>query len=206
MAIRDEIRHQAALAGQVVESHAQKPIPSAQVQVVAAPAGFMAMLALGQKQYGAAWDSLPARPDRALTALDGHFHFLDLPDGDYTIAASLPAGGSRYGTVQGTATVKRDGAGNLKPAILSMAVPSTTVQGKVTKQSGGDPIGMAAIQVQGSGETAYTVADGTFRLLAIEKGSRTINASAPGFQPSSQVVVLANAGDTQVLNFVLTAA
>jgi len=166
----------------------------------------MAMLALRQRQYGSAWDSLSARPDRALTALDGHFHFLDLPDGDYTIVASLPAVGSRYGSVQGTATVKRDGAGNLKPVILSLALPSTTVQGKITKQTGGDPIAMAAILVQGSGETAYTAVDGTFRLLAIEKGSRTINASAPGFQASSQVVVLANAGDTQVLNFALAAA
>ena len=206
MAIRDEIRHQAALAGQVIESHAQKPISGAQVQVLAAPAGFMTMLTWRQKQYGSAWDALPARPDRALTALDGHFHFLDLPDGDYTIAASLPAGGSRYGSFQATATVQRDGAGNLKPAILSMAVPATALQGKVTKQAGGDPIAAAAIRVQGSGETAYTAADGTFRLLAIEIGSRTINASAPGFQAFSQVVVLAQAGDTQVLNFVLTAA
>ena len=206
MAIRIEVRHQAALAGQVVESHAQQPIAGAQVQVVSAPAGFMAMLALRQKQYGTAWDSLASRPDRTLAAPDGHFHFLDLPDGDYTLAASLPAGGSRYGSVQGTATVKRDGSGNLKPVILSLAVSSTTVQGKVTKQAGGDPIPVAAIRVQGSGETVYTVADGTFRLLAIEKGSRTINASAPGFQASSQVVVLANAGDTEVLNFALTAA
>ena len=205
MALRDEIRHQAALAGRVIEASAKQPIQGARVQLIAAPAGFMTLLALRQKQFGGAWDSMDVRPDRTTTAPDGHFHFLDLPDGDYTLTALLPSGGTRYGTVQVNSTVKRDSAGNLKPVIFDLALPSTNLQGKVTAQTGGGPVELAAVRVQGSGETTYTSADGTFRIVALEKGSRTVSVSAAGFQTASQVVVFAQPGDAQVLNFVLTA-
>jgi hypothetical protein len=43
--------------------------------------------------------ALAKRLDRTSTATDGYFHFLDLPDGDYTLIASLPGVGIRYGVL-----------------------------------------------------------------------------------------------------------
>jgi hypothetical protein len=47
------------------------------------------------------------RPDCTHTAADGLFFFIDLPDGDYTLAASLAGMRRRYGQGQATATVSR---------------------------------------------------------------------------------------------------
>ena len=50
----------------------------------------------------------------ARTGADGHFHFLDLPDGQYTLTASLPGSGLRDQTAQVEATAFRDVEGNIK--------------------------------------------------------------------------------------------
>ena len=48
------------------------------------------------------------------TGADGHFHFLDLPDGQYTLTASLPSSGLRDQTAQMEATAFHDVEGNIK--------------------------------------------------------------------------------------------
>ena len=48
------------------------------------------------------------------TGVDGHFHFLDLPNGRYTLTASLPGSGLRDQTAQVEATAFRDVEGNIK--------------------------------------------------------------------------------------------
>lgn len=48
------------------------------------------------------------------TKVDGHFHFLDLPNGRYTLTALLPGSGLRDQTAQMEATAFRDVEGNIK--------------------------------------------------------------------------------------------
>ena len=98
------------------------------------------------------------RPDRTRTAVDGHFHFLDLPDGMYTCTATLPGAGSRYGTVQAGATVLRDAAGNLPMATANLALPPTTLKGQIADQDTADPVFMAEVRVSGA-STHYLTGD-----------------------------------------------
>jgi hypothetical protein len=137
------------------------------------------------------------RPDRTRTASDGHFHFLDLPDGQYTLTASLPGAGSRYGTAQVEATVSRDAEGNISMVTADIALPPTTIRGRVVDQDN-NPVGMAEVRVVGSGERTFSNADieapteiqGQYRLTGLEAGKRTVLVSARGYTTATQTVQL----------------
>ena len=140
-------RHQVAIAGSVTDTQTGAAIGRARVEITAAPAAFTDWLAIRAKQYEEHWETMDERPDRTRTAADGHFHFLDLPDGDYTLTASLPGSGSRYGTTQGQATVSRDDPDDkdkITMATVDIGLQSTTLKGQITDQATGDPVVMAA--------------------------------------------------------------
>ena len=146
------------------------------------------------------------RPDRTRTAADGHFHFLDLPDGNYAVTASLPEAGSRYGTAEvKNLPVSRDGEGRIAWAWTEVKLPPTTISGKVTNQSA-SPVKLAVVRVKGSGENAFTDDTGEYRLTALEIGKRTVSASAPGFKAAPKVVQLGEAGKKQAVDIVMTPA
>jgi hypothetical protein len=149
---------------------------------------------------------LPQRFDQLSTALDGHFYFLDLPDGKYTLSASQPKLGSRYGKADAkNITVKRDINGTLTPANTSpIQLSPTTIKGQITDEPG-DPIILAEIRVQGSGEVTFSDSNGNYRLAALETSDqkRTVAVKAIGFQPAEKTVLLNKAGSEKTLNFAL---
>jgi hypothetical protein len=146
------------------------------------------------------------RPDQTRTAADGHFHFLDLPDGNYAVTASLPEAGSRYGTTEvKNSPVSRNGDGRIAWAWTDMMVPPTTIGGKVTSQSAA-PVKLASIRVKGSGESTLSDDVGEYRLSALEVGTRTLSVSAPGLKAGSEIVQLDEAGKKQMVDIVMTPA
>ncbi|MCP4514516.1 MAG: carboxypeptidase regulatory-like domain-containing protein, partial [Delftia sp.] len=102
------IRHQAAIAGRVSDAQTGAAIAGSQVVISAGPETFQKGLALKARQYGESWDSLPERPDRAYTAADGYYRFINLPPGDYALTALLPGSGTRYGQAQASVNVSCD--------------------------------------------------------------------------------------------------
>src|SRR5688572_16766537 len=121
------------------------------------------------------------------TAGDGFFCFLDLPAGSHTLTASLPRSGSSYGT--DTAQV----ALGEELATVDLELPATTVKGKVKDQSG-QAVKMAEVRVQGSGESAWSDAQGNYVLSGVEAGARKIAVSARGFQKVSETVAIGQPG------------
>lgn len=196
------IRHQVAIGGRVTDSQTGRSLDRAQVRFTSAPAALADKLSILAKMYGTRWASMLERPDQTWTAADGHFHFLDLPSGAYTLVATLPEAGSRYGTVQTTVTVSRDSSGNVVMATANIQLPPTAVEGKTTRQDA-TPVVMAEVRVKGSGERVFTDSQGQYQLSAVEIGTRTIQVSVQGFRPTSQVVSLTRPGATRTLNFTL---
>lgn len=194
------VRHRAAVAGRLTDAESGKPLAGARVEITAAPPELAARLIVQAEQFGARWAAMEERPDRARTAADGHFHFLDLPAGDYTLTASLPRAGSRYGTESVAVAVT---SGSL--AAADMALPPTTVKGRLTGPGpDNEPVALALVRVRGSGERTYSDAAGDYRLSALEKGERTVVVTARGFAaPPPQTVVLADAGAVATLDLTL---
>ena len=196
-------RHQVAIAGRVTNAQTGQAICGAQVKITAAPLEFTDWLALQAMQYGARWASMAERPDRTQTALDGHFHFMDLPNGSYTLTATLPGSGTRCGTAQVAVVISRDAQGHINLVSTSLALAPTTLKGLVTGQ-GAAPLAMAEVRVKGSGERAFTDGQGRYRLAGLEVGNRTVSVSAQGYQPATKTVSLGQPGTEQALNFGLT--
>jgi hypothetical protein len=108
------------------------------------------------------------RPDRTQTAIDGHFHFLDLPDGDYTLTASLPGTGTCYGAVEKKVQVSRND-NKIKLAAADIALPTTGIKGQITrKDSSQKSVVMAKIQVEGSGESTFSNKEGEYKLIGLQ--------------------------------------
>jgi hypothetical protein len=198
----EEVRHQAAISGGLTNAQTGKAIGGAQVKITAGPLEFTELLARLADQHGNRWATLRKRLDRTHTGTDGHLHFLDLPNGQYTLEASLPGQGSRYGSAQITAQMSRDFDGNINLAVVNPAIQPTTVRGRVINQ-GADPVVMAEARMQDSGEHAFTDSQGNYRLLGMEIGERTIVVSAQGYASLSRRVSINQAGAEHALDFTL---
>ena len=194
-------RHQVALAGQVTDEQTGRAIRGVRVEITSAPSTFQEWLNERKKQYGDRWDSMNEREDRTRTVPDGHFRFIDLPDGQYTLTVSLPGVGSRYSTAQLVVIVTRDDKGNINMAQADIALPPTTIKGKISEQSA-ESVPMAEVRVKGSGERVFSNSKGEYLMAGLEKGKRTVLVSAQGFKVASQTAQL-NTGAVHTLNFTL---
>lgn len=199
-------RHAVAISGRVTDAQTGKAIGGARVEITSAPAAFTAWLALRALPHGSRWATLKERPDRTRTAVDGHFHFMDLPDGDYTLDVTLPDSGSRYGDAQVTATVSRNAEDVILMATANVSLVPTTLKGEITSSDGGDAVVMAEVRVQGSGERTFSGGDGSYLLTSLEAGRRLVSVSAPGYQSVAWQVDIGSAGAVQTLDFVLLSA
>jgi hypothetical protein len=198
-----EVRHQVAIGGRVFDAGSHKPLAGAVVNIVDGPAALKKLLAAKAQQYQSHWDAMAERPDRTRTAADGFFHFLDLPDGPYTLAVAPPGSGNRYAVAQSSTNVSRGKEGQLKAAFLEIGIQVTTVHGKVTGAGQKTGLVMAEIRVKGSGERCFSDSRGQYVLAGVEPGKRTILAAAQGYRPDSKAVTIAKPGELATVNFAL---
>lgn len=203
----ESTRHQVAIYGQISDAETGLTIQDALVEIVQMPETFRNLLALRSQQHGSQWETLEHRPDRKRTAIDGYFYFLDLPDGEYTLTASLRSAGSCYGVAEVKAIVSRDSYGNYVKTAANMTLPPTAIKGKITDLNG-DPIVLAKIQIAGTTDYIFSDSKGNYLFSGLEtsrpplKRTVNINVSARGFQPGSQSAELSQ-GIVQNLNFAL---
>jgi hypothetical protein len=196
------VRHAVAIAGVVTDAQTNLAVAKAQVHITAAPIEFSEWLEIRARQFGERWEKMAERPDRTKTAPDGHFHFLDLPNGSYSLTVSLPGAGSRYGTADIAVEVTRDAEGRINMAAADMALPPTSIKGQITN-SEDDPILLAEVRLIGSNERTFSDEQGRYLLAGVEKGERTVMVAAQGYQAMSQDVVISQQGSETSLDFML---
>ncbi len=192
-------RYQAAIAGRVLDARTQAVVPGVTASITAMPAKFQTILNSRATQFGAAWEAMTARPDLAITASDGVFHFGDLPDGQYTLSFSIPRGDARYGAATATVTVSHATDGTVTTGFVTVNLPPTGAQGQIllyvpppaaNKPSTTAPLPMARVYVRGSNKSAFSDANGQFYLTGADPGQRVLMVSAPGYAPASTTVMI----------------
>lgn len=196
-------RHRVAIAGRALDAGTGKPVADATVSMGKMPAALEKKLAIASLSHGDRWNSLVERPDRTRTKKDGLFYFLDLPDGEYSLSASIPSYGKRYGTEQQSAAVSRDKKGDIKAAFVTLRLQPTAVKGKITGPGHKTGVMLAEVRVKGSGERTFTDAQGQYSVAGIEPGKRVLLVAAQGYRAQSQPVTLGDPGTSQTLNFTL---
>ncbi|HEX7242932.1 MAG TPA: carboxypeptidase regulatory-like domain-containing protein, partial [Longimicrobiaceae bacterium] len=143
---------------------------------------------------------------RAVTAPDGSYHLDELPPGAYTLVASLPGAGGRYGTRSFKVTLKaRTGRGGVTPVCADVALPPTLLQGRVTGP-GGVPVAMAEVSLRGAAQSTRTAADGRWVLAGVEPGARQVRVAARGFKPAARAVSLGDPGAAATVDVELVPA
>jgi Carboxypeptidase regulatory-like domain len=174
-------RHQVAIAGSVSDGETGQAIGKAEVKITASPAAFKRWLEMRALQFGDLSQQQVVWFDRTFgfvqegerfnfltyTALDGQFYFMDLVAGEYEIEVSLPAAGTRYGTATMSATVAIDKTGKISRAKTDIALPPTTIRGRVTdlKKNG---VVMAKVQIMGSENVTFSDREGRYLLPELE--------------------------------------
>jgi hypothetical protein len=203
--------HQVAIAGKVVDPETSLGVAGATVTITAMPATFTKWLSLRALSYQDRWDKLAERPDRTVTAPDGFFRFIDLPDGTYTVTVSAKEGARRFGDTTQSFTVARDATGTIKAPIALIALPATGLRGMLVESTSNDdgttsttPISMACVEVSGTRERAYTDAAGGFYLTDLEPGVRTLTISASGYQTATVTATIVKGDVTEMGSFVIT--
>jgi hypothetical protein len=164
----------------------------------------------GKRRPLTEWDQMLERPDRTQSKPNGLFYFVDLPDGDYSLQVTMPSMGRRFGKVVVPAQVSRDAEGNMKIIardangtiripFVRCALPPTLVKGKVTGPGKESGVALARVRVKGSGERAFTDAEGQYTLAGIEpsKTARTLLVSAQGYREQAEKFMLLEPGSSQ---------
>lgn len=212
------VRHRVTIGGRVVDAATEKPVAAADVTILTMPPAFerwleFAAIAYGKRRprkgskppHSTKWDQMLERPDRTQSRPDGLFYFLDLPDGEYGLQVAMPSLGRRYGQVKVSAKVSRDAAGDPKWLFVRCALPPTLVRGKVTGTGQQTGIPLARVRVKGSGERAFTDAQGQYLVTGIEPGKkRTLLVTAQGYAMKSQDFALLEPGASRKIDFELT--
>ena len=187
-----EARHRLAIAGRVTADG--RPVAAAEVTITKAPEAFELWCQARAVGHGAELGR--DTPDRTETGPDGHFRFLDLPTGGYTLSAALPALGGRYGTAQVSVRVRQSPSA-VVPAEL--ALPATAVEGTVRGQ-GSEPVALAEVRIAGGGPVTRTDLQGRYKFAGIEPGERRIRASALGLEAEERTATV-QAGATSTMDF-----
>ena len=197
----EQTRHQVAIDGLVTDATTGVPLGGVRVEISAAPAAFSTWLAAYALQYGAAWAGLDQRPDRTRSREDGRFYLLDLPDGQYTLTASWPEQGSRYGSAQAQATVVRSTGGTIARSRSTLALPSTTLRGQILGR-GGAPVALAEIRLRGQISVTRSDEQGRYLLSGLEAGRGSVVVAASGYA-TKEVAIESQAGLAQTFDITL---
>lgn len=209
-------RHRVAIAGLVLDGISGKPIGGAHLEITAKPAAYAEKLAW--LKDGRAVEGLEAQsPDAIQTRSDGLFFFLDLPEGSYKLVGFMPKksmstraldlangdpldpfqqkGDKRYGKMQFDAAVSYGPEGFAKFTVLRLE--PTGIKGRVVTSANQAAVLLAEVRIKGSGEKAFTDAEGQYTISGIlpnERRKRTLQVRARGYRDQSIEVMIDKPG------------
>lgn len=198
-----------SIAGEITDSNTGKPIKDVIVVLNKYPSAFKSLLELKSKQYNKEWKNMGMRPDRTVTDSIGHFHFMDLPAGKYTIGAMAGLRTKRYSEGEIEVDVNDFSDENFKYSKADIKLQSTSVKGVITDKSTDEPVVFAEVSIKGSNETSISNIKGEYLLNALEtvpNKPRGLRVTAKGYKTVSKKVSLTEPGTLKKVSFSLEPA
>lgn len=138
---------------------------------------------------------------RQVNPATGFIKVDSVPAGQYTVQVTAPG----YDAYAGVAIVEAGGIAQMNVFLKRTKPTECVVVGRVVDAETGMPIGNAVItfpQTAGMGVLNVEAQAGSFKAERVPPGTHTIQASAPGYQPSSQMLTL-KAGESYTVEFKL---
>lgn len=133
------------------------------------------------------------------TTLSGAFSILAIAPGSYTVTITA----SGYTGQSYIVTIIAGVATDLGIVNLNPQPTVTTVEGRVTDASNGNPIAYADVSIQGAGLSTKTSSDGTYKLSGITTLDFTVRVSAAGYDSLVHIISIISHG-AYTIDFPLT--
>ena len=159
------------------------------------------------------------RPDMTTTAVDGHYYFMDLPNGQYQVTATPT--NTRHGSSVGifqVPHVQDDESDKLNYTLANLELSPTAIIGMIrtkpdplTPSEPSKPVKFASVRIAGTSLDTLSNTKGEYQLLPLtamrdRPWQITVHVSARGFKPSTQDVEISGAGNVVWLDFELESA
>lgn len=169
--------HRASIAAKIEDAVTGRPVGGASARITTSPPAFERWL-----------DAHPNKEPVARAAADGIVGFIDLPNGDYTVALSAPG----YGVVTRTFNVANAAAEGASAvvSIEAISLPPSGVRGAIRASDTSAPLPLARVRVMDSGEIAHCDAAGNFYVGALQAGTRRLTLSAQGYVTVTTTAVI----------------
>ncbi|MEO0211938.1 MAG: carboxypeptidase regulatory-like domain-containing protein [candidate division WOR-3 bacterium] len=157
-----------------------------------------------KKPVGDATVGVPeaGKSPRQVDPATGFIKIDSVPAGQYTVQVTAPG----YEAYAGIVAVQAGGLAQMNVFLKRTKPTECVVVGRVVDAETGTPIGNAVItfpQTTGMGVLNVEAAAGSFKAERVPPGTHTVQASAPGYQPGSQMITL-KAGESYTVEFRLT--
>jgi hypothetical protein len=192
------VREQPSTISPPIKLDGERRLAGALIEIISGPPAYATLHARQASALAAGSRLRRPRCDRTYTQADGIYYFTDLPPGDYTVQASAPQHGTRYGTAVTDAPLQvlpRPDPGAPLQAKLQVAtfdawLPVTGLRGVVRRKDTGDPVLMAQVRLRGAPTPQRTDAAGRYEIRPLVAGKHVFEVTAAGFALVEQAVTL----------------
>jgi hypothetical protein len=196
------VREEPSTISPPIKLGGERRLAGALIEILSGPPEYDALRKRQQAAMAAGTQLRRPRWDHTYSQADGIYHFTDLPPGAYSLRASAPQQGTRYGTAATEAPLhvlpRPDPGARLQIATFDAWLPVTGLWGVVRRKDTDKPILMAQVRLRGEAVPVRTDDQGRYVIRPLPAGIHLVEVTAAGFAPEERAVILEAGKEVEV--------